>query len=106
MSGALGAGVVLQLLHDVLMVGCCIILFSLQAWEYALSLSLALLSFLSSFHSRRAFGVVLWELATYGKTPYPGVDLFSVLEKLVSGYRMPRPEGCPTEIYKLMRECA
>lgn len=52
-----------------------------------------------------AFGIVLWELATYGKTPYPGVDLFSVLEKLVAGYRMPRPEGCPAEIYKLMREC-
>lgn len=52
-----------------------------------------------------AFGVVLWELATYGKTPYPGVDIYSVLEKVNSGYRMPRPEGCPAEVYKLMREC-
>lgn len=52
-----------------------------------------------------AFGVVLWELATYGKAPYPGVDIYSVLEKINSGYRMPRPEGCPAEVYKLMREC-
>eukprot|EP00051_Salpingoeca_urceolata_P018662 m.264115 g.264115 ORF g.264115 m.264115 type:complete len:686 (-) comp19247_c6_seq8:39-2096(-) len=52
-----------------------------------------------------AFGVVLWELATYGKPPYPGIDLFLVLDKLESGYRMPRPEGCPPDIYRLMREC-
>ena len=52
-----------------------------------------------------AFGIVLWELATYGKTPYPGMDLFAVLDKLDAGYRMPRPEGCPTETYALMREC-
>lgn len=52
-----------------------------------------------------AFGVVLWEIATYGKTPYPGVDLFSVLDKIEAGYRMPRPEGCPAEVYALMRDC-
>lgn len=52
-----------------------------------------------------AFGIVLWELATYGKTPYPGLDLFAVLDKLESGYRMPRPEGCPAATYALMREC-
>jgi len=28
-----------------------------------------------------------------------------VLDKLESGYRMPRPEGCPAETYGLMREC-
>jgi hypothetical protein len=53
----------------------------------------------------RAFGILLWELATFGKTPYPGIDLFSVLDKLESGYRMPRPEGCPQDIYALMRAC-
>jgi serine/threonine protein kinase len=52
-----------------------------------------------------AFGICLWEIATFGKTPYPGVDLFSVLDKLETGYRMPRPEGCPTEVYALMRDC-
>lgn len=40
-----------------------------------------------------AYGVLLWEIATYGSTPYPGVDIFSVLHKLESGYRMERPEG-------------
>lgn len=53
----------------------------------------------------RAFGILLWEVATFGKTPYPGIDLFAVLDKLESGYRMPRPEGCPQDIYALMRDC-
>jgi hypothetical protein len=53
----------------------------------------------------RAFGILLWEIATFGKTPYPGLDLFSVLDKLESGYRMPSPEGCPKPVYELMREC-
>ena len=52
-----------------------------------------------------AFGVLLWELATYGVSPYPGVDLSMVYDKLVSGYRMPAPDGCPEEVYQLMRKC-
>eukprot|EP00730_Choanoeca_flexa_P017932 TRINITY_DN8690_c0_g1_i1.p1 TRINITY_DN8690_c0_g1~~TRINITY_DN8690_c0_g1_i1.p1 ORF type:complete len:681 (+),score=184.58 TRINITY_DN8690_c0_g1_i1:120-2162(+) len=52
-----------------------------------------------------AFGITLWEIATYGSSPYPGVDFTLVLDKLESGYRMPRPQGCPEEVYALMREC-
>ena len=52
-----------------------------------------------------AFGVLLWELATYGISPYPGLDLSQVYDKLVDGYRMPAPEGCPDEVYQLMRKC-
>jgi serine/threonine protein kinase len=52
-----------------------------------------------------SFGVLLWELATYGRPPYSGIDLFSVLEKLEDGFRMPRPEGCPAEVYALMSDC-
>ena len=55
--------------------------------------------------THRAFGILLWEIATFGKTPYPGLDLFSVLDKLESGYRMPSPEGCPKPVYELMRDC-
>ena len=60
---------------------------------------------LTEYVSSRAFGILLWELATFGKTPYPGIDLFSVLDKLESGYRMPRPEGCPQNVYAMMRSC-
>ena len=45
-----------------------------------------------------AFGICLWEIATLGATPYPGMDLYIVLEKLEHGYRMPRPQGCPPEV--------
>nr|XP_054769386.1 tyrosine-protein kinase ABL1-like [Lytechinus pictus] len=52
-----------------------------------------------------AFGILLWEIATYGCSPYPGVDLQHVYGKLEQGYRMERPEGCPTDVYKLMLKC-
>lgn len=56
-------------------------------------------------HSLSAFGVLLWELATYGMSPYPGVELSQVYELLETGYRMQCPEGCPPEIYDLMTRC-
>ena len=52
-----------------------------------------------------AFGVLLWELATYGMSPYPGIDLSQVYEMLESGYRMPCPDGCPQEVYDMMKKC-
>ena len=52
-----------------------------------------------------AFGVLLWELATYGMSPYPGVDLTEVYHLLERGYRMERPPGCPAHIYQLMMKC-
>ncbi|XP_043646482.1 tyrosine-protein kinase Abl isoform X5 [Drosophila teissieri] len=52
-----------------------------------------------------AFGVLLWEIATYGMSPYPGIDLTDVYHKLEKGYRMERPPGCPPEVYDLMRQC-
>ncbi|XP_040297934.1 tyrosine-protein kinase ABL1 isoform X1 [Bufo bufo] len=52
-----------------------------------------------------AFGVLLWEIATYGMSPYPGIDLSQVYELLEKDYRMERPEGCPEKVYQLMRAC-
>lgn len=52
-----------------------------------------------------AFGVLLWEIATYGMSPYPGIDLSQVYELLEKDYRMDRPEGCPEKVYELMRDC-
>jgi serine/threonine protein kinase len=34
-----------------------------------------------------AFGILLWEIATYGMSPYPGVDLTDVYHMLEKGYR-------------------
>ncbi len=52
-----------------------------------------------------AFGILLWEIATYGMSPYPGVELTDVYQLLESGYRMECPPGCPARVYELMREC-
>lgn len=52
-----------------------------------------------------SFGVLLWEIATYGMTPYPGVELSDVFYTLNTGYRMGRPIGCPEPIYQLMQQC-
>uniref|UniRef100_A0AAY4BJ07 Tyrosine-protein kinase n=1 Tax=Denticeps clupeoides TaxID=299321 RepID=A0AAY4BJ07_9TELE len=52
-----------------------------------------------------AFGVLLWEIATYGMSPYPGIDLSQVYQLLEKDYRMDRPEGCPEKVYELMRAC-
>lgn len=59
----------------------------------------------SELVSPTAFGVLLWEIATYGMSPYPGIDLSQVYDLLEKGYRMEQPEGCPPKVYELMRAC-
>ncbi|GCC25880.1 tyrosine-protein kinase Src42A-like [Chiloscyllium punctatum] len=52
-----------------------------------------------------SFGIVLFEITTNGKIPYPGMTNKMVLSELLQGYRMPRPNGCPQPIYNIMRQC-
>uniref|UniRef100_UPI00398F69A1 tyrosine-protein kinase Src42A-like n=1 Tax=Pristiophorus japonicus TaxID=55135 RepID=UPI00398F69A1 len=52
-----------------------------------------------------SFGIVLFEITTYGKVPYPGMSNRMALLEVVQGYRMPCPHGCPQPIYNIMREC-
>ncbi|KAJ7332235.1 hypothetical protein JRQ81_014415 [Phrynocephalus forsythii] len=52
-----------------------------------------------------SFGVLLTEIITYGRTPYPGMSNQEVMRALERGYRMPRTEGCPEELYNIMLRC-
>ncbi|XP_022111654.1 mitogen-activated protein kinase kinase kinase A-like [Acanthaster planci] len=52
-----------------------------------------------------SFGIVLWEIATLGGTPYPNIRSELLPEKLKRGYRMPKPENCDEKSYTLMRKC-
>jgi len=52
-----------------------------------------------------AFGILMWEIATYGMSPYPGRDLSHVYTFLEQGNRLDRPEGCPEPAYQLMLRC-
>ncbi|XP_038066666.1 angiopoietin-1 receptor-like [Patiria miniata] len=52
-----------------------------------------------------SFGILLWEIVTYGSTPYPGIESKSLAERLLDGYRMPKPDNCADAIYDVMLKC-
>ncbi|XP_069742734.1 proto-oncogene tyrosine-protein kinase LCK-like [Narcine bancroftii] len=52
-----------------------------------------------------SFGVLLTEIVTYGRVPYPGMSNPEVIRSLEHGYRMPRPDNCPNELYDIMLNC-
>ncbi|XP_029104077.1 tyrosine-protein kinase Srms [Scleropages formosus] len=52
-----------------------------------------------------SFGVLLYEIMTKGKMPYDGKTNKEVLELLTSGYRLPCPGRCPSDVYRIMKEC-
>lgn len=46
-----------------------------------------------------SFGIVLWEIETFGQSPYPSVENISHLSRyLRKGYRMKQPPNCSYEM--------
>ncbi|KAM6179315.1 tyrosine-protein kinase Mer [Erethizon dorsatum] len=52
-----------------------------------------------------AFGVTMWEIATRGMTPYPGVQNHEMYDYLLHGHRLKQPEDCLDELYEIMFSC-
>ncbi|KAK9497787.1 hypothetical protein O3M35_003710 [Rhynocoris fuscipes] len=53
-----------------------------------------------------AYGIVLWEIFSLAKTPYPGKQFDQQLfDSLLEGYRMDKPDYSTEDIYNLMLEC-
>lgn len=52
-----------------------------------------------------SFGVLLAEIVTRGKAPYPGMTNPEVVQALQTGYRMPKPRDCPDTLYTIMLRC-
>ncbi|XP_033932185.1 tyrosine-protein kinase Blk [Pseudochaenichthys georgianus] len=52
-----------------------------------------------------SFGILLTEIVTYGRIPYPGMTNPEVIRSLDQSYRMPCPDGCPEELYDVMTMC-
>lgn len=52
-----------------------------------------------------SFGILLTEVITYGRIPYPGMNNAEVLQQVEKGYRMPNPHGCPELLYAIMNDC-
>uniref|UniRef100_A0A9J8C6V1 receptor protein-tyrosine kinase n=1 Tax=Cyprinus carpio carpio TaxID=630221 RepID=A0A9J8C6V1_CYPCA len=52
-----------------------------------------------------SFGVTMWEIATRGQTPYPGVENSEIYDYLRQGNRLKQPPDCLDSIYSLMFSC-
>lgn len=53
-----------------------------------------------------SYGILLWEIFSLGKSPYPSMAVDSRFYKMVKGgYQMSRPDFAPPEIYMIMKMC-
>jgi len=51
-----------------------------------------------------SFGVLLWEIYSYGRVPYPRLPLAEVVKQVEEGFRMEQPDGCHSKMYDIMRQ--
>ncbi|KAL6485403.1 hypothetical protein MHYP_G00047950 [Metynnis hypsauchen] len=52
-----------------------------------------------------SFGILLYEIMTFGQIPYSTLTNSQVVQKLRSGYRMSCPANCPKLLYDIMMDC-
>ncbi|KAJ1081327.1 hypothetical protein NDU88_001509 [Pleurodeles waltl] len=52
-----------------------------------------------------SFGVVLWEIFTYGKQPWYQLSNNEAIECITQGRELERPRTCPSEVYDIMEGC-
>ncbi|XP_062857069.1 macrophage colony-stimulating factor 1 receptor-like [Trichomycterus rosablanca] len=53
-----------------------------------------------------SYGILLWEIFSLGKSPYPNILVDSKFYKMIkSGYQMSRPDFAPPEMYTIMKMC-
>ncbi|EDO33735.1 predicted protein, partial [Nematostella vectensis] len=52
-----------------------------------------------------SYGILLWEIMSFGERPYWTWDNFQVMDRVEGGYRLPAPMKCPKVIHNLMLDC-
>ncbi|XP_069774977.1 ephrin type-A receptor 2 isoform X2 [Narcine bancroftii] len=52
-----------------------------------------------------SFGIVMWEILSYGERPYWEMSNLEVMKSINEGFRLPAPMECPSAIYQLMMQC-
>ncbi|ELR19142.1 protein kinase domain containing protein [Acanthamoeba castellanii str. Neff] len=52
-----------------------------------------------------SFGVVMWEIFSFGQVPYSALTNSEVMTWLDQGERLPRPNRCPEAVYRVMLKC-
>jgi serine/threonine protein kinase len=90
-------------------------------WKW-LSIEALMTQSFSSKSDVWAFGVTMWEILTYGTSPYIGgmcaasvvtslafivassaVETRDILSELLKGERLTQPDGCPEDLYAIMQ---
>ncbi|NP_001129645.1 ephrin receptor EphA2 (tyrosine kinase family)-like precursor [Xenopus laevis] len=52
-----------------------------------------------------SYGIVMWEVMSYGERPYWEMSNQEVMKAINEGFRLPAPMDCPSAIYQLMMQC-
>uniref|UniRef100_A0A8C2W9X7 Tyrosine-protein kinase n=1 Tax=Cyclopterus lumpus TaxID=8103 RepID=A0A8C2W9X7_CYCLU len=52
-----------------------------------------------------SYGILLWEIYSFGRVPYPRIPLKEVVPRVEKGYKMDAPDGCSPVVYDLMKQC-
>uniref|UniRef100_A0A8C7XEJ1 Tyrosine-protein kinase n=1 Tax=Oryzias sinensis TaxID=183150 RepID=A0A8C7XEJ1_9TELE len=52
-----------------------------------------------------SYGILLWEIYSFGRVPYPRIALKDVVPRVEKGYKMDCPDGCPEVVYNIMKQC-
>lgn len=52
-----------------------------------------------------SFGVLVWEILSYGRKPFEDIKNSVVINKIENGERLPLPEICPSNLYNLLLRC-
>ncbi|EEC18904.1 eph receptor tyrosine kinase, putative [Ixodes scapularis] len=52
-----------------------------------------------------SFGIVCWEVMSYGERPYWNWSNQDVIKSIEKGYRLPAPMDCPEAVHQLMLDC-
>ncbi|CAB1348122.1 unnamed protein product, partial [Coregonus sp. 'balchen'] len=52
-----------------------------------------------------SYGIVMWEVMSYGERPYWDMSNQDVIKAIDEGYRLPPPMDCPVALHQLMLDC-
>uniref|UniRef100_A0A673MBG1 receptor protein-tyrosine kinase n=1 Tax=Sinocyclocheilus rhinocerous TaxID=307959 RepID=A0A673MBG1_9TELE len=52
-----------------------------------------------------SFGIVIWEVMSFGERPYWDMSNHEVMKSINEGFRLPAPMGCPSAVNQLMLQC-
>ncbi|XP_028819040.1 ephrin type-A receptor 10 isoform X2 [Denticeps clupeoides] len=52
-----------------------------------------------------SFGIVMWEVMSFGERPYWDMGNQDVIKAIEDGFRLPAPVNCPVALHQLMLDC-